>query len=386
MINYGKQYIDESDIKAVIDTLKSDFLTQGSKVPEFEEAIANKFGAKYSVAANSATSALHLSCLALDLGQNDILWTVPNTFVASANCALYCGAEIDFVDIDSRTWNICINKLKEKLIEADKNNSLPKILIPVHFAGQPTIQEEIWELSKKYNFRIIEDASHSLGASRNGNYIGNCKWSDITVFSFHPVKMITTGEGGMALTNDKKVAKKLDIFRSHGITRDLDLLEKNNFPKYYYEQHYLGFNYRLTDIQAALGISQLAKLDGFVSKRNSLALTYNNELAELPIEIPHISAGNNSSFHIYVITVKSDFLAYKSRDKIFQDLLKENIGVNLHYLPVHLHPYYKKMGFQEGQFKVAENYANTAITIPLYYSLKNNEQEIVINAIRKILK
>ena len=386
MINYGRQFIDDEDIQAVVDTLKSDFLTQGSKVPEFERAVCDRVNAKFAVAANSATSALHLACLAVDLKEGDIVWTAPNTFVASSNCALYCGAKVDFVDIDKDTWNMCPDKLRIKLEESKQKNLLPKAVIPVHFSGQPTIQEEIYKLSKEYNFIIIEDASHSIGSSRNNEPSGSCKWSDIAIFSFHPVKMITTGEGGMALTNNEEYAKKMDLFRSHGISRDSNFLEKNDLPKYYYEQHSLGYNYRMTDIHAALGISQLRKLDKFIDTRNKIALRYDSELKELPLHLPYIAEGNKSSYHLYVIKVKDTFSKQKSRDKIYSELIEMGIGVNLHYLPVHLHPYYRKLGFFDNQYPVSENYADNALSIPIFYSLTDDQQTKVIDSIKQALK
>ena len=386
MINYGRQFIDDEDIQAVVDTLKSDFLTQGSKVPEFERAVCDRVNAKFAVAANSATSALHLACLAVDLKEGDIVWTAPNTFVASSNCALYCGAKVDFVDIDKDTWNMCPDKLRIKLEESKQKNLLPKAVIPVHFSGQPTIQEEIYKLSKEYGFIIIEDASHSIGSSRNNEPSGSCKWSDIAIFSFHPVKMITTGEGGMALTNNEEYAKKMDLFRSHGISRDSNFLEKNDLPKYYYEQHSLGYNYRMTDIHAALGISQLRKLDKFIDTRNNIASRYDSELKELPLHLPYIAEGNKSSYHLYVIKVKDAFSKQKSRDKIYSELIEMGIGVNLHYLPVHLHPYYRKLGFFDNQYPVSENYADNALSIPIFYSLTDDQQTKVIDSIKQALK
>jgi len=386
MINYGKQYIDDDDINEVISILKSDFLTQGPTVSLFEQALSKKVGAKYGVASTNGTTALHLACLALDLKKGDILWTVPNTFVASANCARYCGAGVDFVDINPVTWNISVDKLEEKLILAKKENILPKVLVPVHFSGQPTEQERIWELSNKYGFKIIEDASHALGANRNGEPVGSCKWSDLSIFSFHPVKMITTAEGGMVLTNNSDLDKTMRLLASHGIKKSAPGNKFNLKPSYYYEQIALGYNYRITDIQAALGISQLKKLDTFVDKRNELALVYQENLKNLPIDLPTILPNNYSSFHIFVIRIKKEFLQKKPRDLIYQELIDHGIGVNLHYLPVHLHPYYQNLGFQKGEFIESEEYAESALTIPLYVNLTNSDQDRVISALKETLR
>ena len=386
MINYGKQYIDDDDINEVISILKSDFLTQGPTVSLFEQALSKKVGAKYGVASTNGTTALHLACLALDLKKGDILWTVPNTFVASANCARYCGAGVDFVDINPVTWNISVDKLEEKLILAKKENILPKVLVPVHFSGQPTELERIWELSNKYGFKIIEDASHALGANRNGEPVGSCKWSDLSIFSFHPVKMITTAEGGMVLTNNSDLDKTMRLLASHGIKKSAPGNKFNLKPSYYYEQIALGYNYRITDIQAALGISQLKKLDTFVDKRNELALVYQENLKNLPIDLPTILPNNYSSFHIFVIRIKKEFLQKKPRDLIYQELIDHGIGVNLHYLPVHLHPYYQNLGFQKGEFIESEEYAESALTIPLYVNLTNSDQDRVISALKETLR
>ena len=383
MIPYSKQFIDDKDIKSVVKVLKSPLITQGSIVPKFENKVASRCGSKYSFAVNSATSALHLACLALDLKKGDTIWTVPNTFVASANCGLYCGAKVDFVDININTYNICVDSLSEKLENAEKKNKLPKILIPVHFAGHPTKQDEIWRLSKKYKFKIIEDASHSLGAKYKNEDVGSCKWSDITIFSFHPVKMITTGEGGMLLTNDRRVASKVELLRNSGITRNSKLFKVKNREAWYYEQQLLGFNYRMTDIQAALGLSQINKLNKFLSKRNKIAKKYNKLLSSLPIRIPEVDLKAKSSFHLYVIRLND----YSSRSykKIFNYLRKNGIGVNLHYLPVHLHPYYRSLGFKEGDFPNAEKYSSEALSIPIHYELSDNEQVKIVSKISAIL-
>lgn len=383
MISYGRQQIDQSDIDAVIDVLQSDFITQGPVVPLFEKAVSEYCGAKHAVAVNSATSALHLACLALGLKASDILWTVPNTFVASANCGRYCGATIDFVDINKDTYNISVQFLKEKLIKAEKEGTLPSILVSVHFSGQPTEQEEIWKLAQKYNFKIIEDASHALGASRNDERVGSCKWSDITVFSFHPVKIITTGEGGMALCNDDELVWRMSLLRSHGVTRD-DKFMHGKFEPWYYEQLELGFNYRMTDIQAALGLSQLSRLNEFVERRNFLAKNYNKLLYDLPIKLPIISKKNYSAFHLYVIRLKKELINL-TYNEVFNYLRKNNIGASLHYLPVHLHPYYRNIGFKPGTFLEAERYAKEAISLPLYPELTDQEQDIVSRVLKAVL-
>jgi UDP-4-amino-4,6-dideoxy-N-acetyl-beta-L-altrosamine transaminase len=385
MIPYGHQDVDQSDLDAVTAVLRSDFLTQGEAVPRFERAVAERVQAKHAVAVNSATSALHLACMALHLGPGDRLWTVPNTFVASANCARYCGADVDFVDIDARTWNMDVAALEKKLIHAEKEQRLPKVVVPVHFAGQPTDQAAIWALSRKFGFKILEDASHSIGASREGEPVGSCRWSDITVFSFHPVKIITSGEGGMALTNDDSLAGRMRALRSHGITRDPALFETpGEEGPWKYEQQTLGFNYRMTDIHAALGASQLKRLDGYVERRNLLARRYDIALRELPLQLPTVSAGSRSAFHLYVVRI--DFTAVaKTRRSIFDALRARQIGVNVHYTPVHLHPYYRALGFRDGQFPEAEAYGQSAITVPLYPAMTEAQQDSVIAAIRETL-
>jgi len=377
---YSRQYLDKQDIDNVIKTLKSDVIARGKKIEEFEKKICKFVGVKYAVAVNSATSGLHIACLALGIKKNDLIWTVPNTFVASANAGLYCGANIDFVDIEWKTGNIDITKLEKKLKYAKKK---PTAIIPVHFSGQPTDQEKIYKLSKQYNFKIIEDASHSLGAKRNNVKVGNCKWSNITVFSFHPVKIITTGEGGMVTTNDKKLFEKLKIFRNHGITKNLKIMKNKNNSKWYYEQLYLGYNYWISDINASLGISQLKKINKFIKKRNEIAKIYNYNLKNTPIYLPKIKKGNLSSFHLYVIKLKNFNIKYYNR--IFKNLIKNNIDINLHYLPVHLHPYFKSKGFKKGNFPISENHAKSAISLPIYYDLKKSDQMKIIKNIKKII-
>ena len=392
MIPYGHQDINQTDIDAVVEVLRSDFITQGPAVPAFEQAVAKEAHARHAIAVNSATSALHIACLALDLGPGDRLWTVPNTFVASANCGRYCGADVDFVDIDPLTWNMSVPKLREKLLRAKRENQLPKVVVPVHFAGQPTDQEAIWELAREFGFKIIEDAAHAIGASRNGEPVGSCRWSDITVFSFHPVKIITTGEGGMALTNDGELSECMNMLRSHGITRDparmraSDRVSSASTPvpgasaPWYYEQQILGFNYRMTDIQAALGSSQLKRLHGYVERRNAIARRYDEALKDLPLQLPTVQTGNRSAFHIYVVRLLHKTPA-KSYGQVFEELRNRGIGVNLHYLPVHLQPYYRQFGFAPGQYPEAEAHACEALTLPIYPQMTDTDQDMVINAL-----
>jgi len=379
MIPYGRQSVSKKDIKLVVDVLKSNFITQGPVLDKFETSLASKVEAKYAVASNSATSSLLISCLALGLSKEDTLWTSPNSFVASANCALHCRAKIDFVDIDVNTGNISLDKLKEKLINAKKKNILPKILIPVHYAGQPTDQKEIWKLSNKYGFKIIEDASHSLGAHYLKEKVGSCKWSDITVFSFHPVKIITTCEGGMSTTNNKRLKDKMSMLRTHGITKNQSKMQNKNNGPWYYEQQMLGYNFRLSDVHAALGLSQLDNLDKFVKKRNEIARRYNDKLKFTNFELPKINKYNYSSYHLYVIKTKNE----KERKKIFKYLRSKKIGVNVHYIPIHLHPYYKKLGFKKGDFPICESYCSKIISIPIYPNLSKKEQDYVIYYLKK---
>ena len=383
-IPYGRQSISSEDIEYVSEVLKSDFLTQGPLVPKFEDKVKKYCEAKHAVASNSATSSLHLACIALDVGPGDIVWTSAITFVASSNCALYCGANVDFVDIDKKTFNICPKKLEQKLARAKNEGKLPKVVIPVHMCGQSCDMETIFNLGQKYNFKIIEDASHAIGASYKGKKVGSCKYSDIAVFSFHPVKIITTGEGGMATTNDKELATKMDIYRSHGITRNESLMEKEPDGAWYYEELGLGFNYRMTDIHAALGISQMGKLDNFVLKRQKIAEKYNNELSSLAIRIPFQLKSSFSSFHLYVIALdKPDANEHK---RIFKFMRSKGIGVNLHYIPVYKHPYYKKIGFEDQYCENAEDYYKSAISIPIYPDLSSKEQDYVVMTIKDALK
>jgi UDP-4-amino-4,6-dideoxy-N-acetyl-beta-L-altrosamine transaminase len=381
MIPYGRQEITEADIAEVEKVLRSDFLTQGPTVPRFEKSVANYCGASNAVAVNSATSALHIACLALGLKQGDYLWTSPNTFVASANCGAYCGANIDFVDIDPNTYNMSVDSLSAKLEKAEKKGQLPKIVIPVHFAGQPCKMPAIHELSKKYNFKIIEDASHAIGASYNQIKVGSCTYSDITVFSFHPVKIVTTGEGGMALTNNTKLADKMFRLRAHGITNDKTLMHKR--PKdeiWNYQQIELGFNYRMNDIQAALGLSQIKRLDDYVKIRHKLAKVYDKELRRLLIKTPLQSKGVYSSYHLYPIRIKEN-TKDTIQQKIYETLRKDGIAVNLHYIPVHRQPYYENLGFKKNDFPESEQFHREAISLPMFPTLSNQQQDIVIQSL-----
>lgn len=383
-IPYGRQDIDEADIEAVVSVLRSDFLTQGPAVPRFEQAVASRCGAKHAVAASSATSALHLACRALNLGPGDLMWTVPNTFVASANCGLYCGAEVDFVDIDPVSWNLSVSALRAKLAKAKSAKRLPKVVIPVHFSGQPTDQEAISQLAQEFGFKVIEDASHAIGASRHGEPVGSCRWSDITVFSFHPVKIITTAEGGMALTNNEQLAERMKLLRSHGITRDPNRMRCTSDGPWYYEQLDLGYNYRMTDLQAALGVSQMARLDEFVRRRNALAQRYDHLLADLPLQLPTVADGNASAFHLYVVRLRAQ-ATRKTHRAVFEKLREQGIGVNLHYMPVHLQPYYLDLGFVPGLCPEAERHGQEAITLPLFPGLTEAQQDKVVLAFNEAL-
>ncbi len=387
MIPYGKQEITKQDIDAVLSVLKSDFLTQGPQVPLFEASIISAVNVQHALAVNSATSALHIACLALDVGYGDVVWTTPITFVASSNCALYCGADVDFVDIDSDTYNMSADKLEQKLVYAKNNNlPLPKVVIPVHLCGQPCEMDKIHTLSNEFGFFIIEDASHAIGGKYQNNPIGNCEYSDITIFSFHPVKIVTTGEGGAATTNCPKLAKQMDLFRSHGITRDDKLMtaDAKNYGSWYYQQVELGFNYRMSEMQAALGVSQMTRLDEFVAKRNKLAERYNKLLKDLPLIIPMQIKDSYSGRHLYVIRLKLEEIGL-SQKQVFEKLRQSSIGVNLHYIPVHYQPYYKCLGFVEGQFPQSEKYYSEAITIPLFHSMTLEQQDEVIDTLKVIL-
>jgi UDP-4-amino-4,6-dideoxy-N-acetyl-beta-L-altrosamine transaminase len=384
VIPYGKQDITQQDIDSVVDVLKSDFLTQGPQVPAFESALTEHTGAQYALAVNSATSALHIACLALGLGEGDWLWTAPVTFVASANCGLYCGAKVDFVDIDSATYNMCPKKLEQKLITAKATGTLPKVVVPVHLCGQPCDMESIAKLAQEYGFKVIEDASHAIGGQYHEQPIGNCKYSDITVFSFHPVKIVTTAEGGAALTNQKELADKMALLRSHGITRDPELMEGDSHGGWYYQQVDLGFNYRMTELQAALGVTQMQRLDEFVAARHVLSKRYNQLLSELPLVLPYQLENTYSGLHLFVIRLKLDEISLTHK-QVFDALRENGIGVNLHYIPVHTQPYYQAMGFTEGGFPESERYYQEAISLPMFHGMTEEQQNTVVRVVTEIL-
>jgi UDP-4-amino-4,6-dideoxy-N-acetyl-beta-L-altrosamine transaminase len=384
MIPYGRQSVSQEDIDAVVSVLNSDWLTQGPVVPKFEQAVADYCGARFGIAVNSATSALHIACLALDVGPGDLVWVPANTFVATANCAIYCGADVDFIDIDSRTYNISVDCLRQKLVLAKSKNLLPKVVIPVHFAGQSCEMLEIFKLSKEFGFRIIEDASHALGGEYLEKRIGSCDFSDITVFSFHPVKMITTGEGGMTMTNDEDLAAKLVRTRTHGITSlpSLMELETDRLDEIWnFQQISLGFNYRLTDIQAALGLSQMESLSIFLERRREIAKIYDQNLAEIGVVLPWQDPTTNSSRHLYPIRL--DNFGKNNQKLVFESLIREGINVNLHYIPVYRHPFFERMGFEKGYCPEAESFFKSAVSIPIYPSLTDSQQEFAIERIRE---
>ena len=378
MIPYGRQEVTQDDIDAVVSVLQSDYLTQGPMVPRFEQAIANHVGAEYAVATNSATSALHIACLALGLGKGDWLWTSPITFVASANCGLYCGAKVDFVDIDPRTYNLCPKALEEKLITAEKEGKLPKVVVPVHLCGQSCDMEPIHRLGQKYGFSIIEDASHAIGGKYKGEFIGNGQYSDITVFSFHPVKIITTAEGGMAVTNSNELAAKMTRFRSHGITSNNHLMQRRPDEEIWnYQQIDLGFNYRMTDLQAALGVSQLDRLDGYIKRRHEIAHAYNEAFTDLPVITPWQHPDCYSSYHLYPVRIREG-LCGRTQRQVYDQLDLSGIGVNLHYIPVYRQPYYEAMGFDEGHCPVAECYHRETLSLPMFPTLPEAQLKTTI--------
>lgn len=385
MIYYGKQSINEADIKAVVDVLQSDFLTQGPVLERFEKKVAEYCGAKYAVAVTNATSALHIACRAAGLGEGDVLWTSPITFTASANCGRYCGADIDFVDIDTVTYNMSVDELEKKLQQAKDNGRLPKVVVPVHLAGQSCDMKRIHELSLEYGFSILEDASHAIGGDYLGTKVGSCAYSDMAVFSFHPVKIITTGEGGMVLTNNEELYKKLCLYRSHGITRDASLMTHDTDGPWYYQQIDLGYNYRMTELQAALGVSQMDRLDEFVNRRRYLVKRYNQLLQDLPVVTPQVLEGANPSWHLYMVRV--DFNKAKlDKVQFFAEMKKRGIVLNLHYIPVHTQPYYQKLGFKQGDFPKSEKYYEEIFTLPLYYDLTEEQQDDVVTALQHCLK
>ncbi len=385
MIPYGRHDIRQEDVEAVIEVLRSDFLTQGPVVPRFEQALAEEVSSRHGVAVNSATSALHVACLALGLGESDWLWTSPITFVASANCGLYCGAKVDFVDIDPKTYNICPDALATKLEQAEREDRLPKVVVAVHLCGQPCNMASIHELAKRYDFRVIEDASHAIGGKYQGEPIGNCRYSDITVFSFHPVKIITTGEGGIAVTNDKSLAERMALLRSHGITRASEQMTRQPDGPWYYQQVDLGFNFRMTEMQAALGLSQLERVDNYVARRNELAERYDRLLADLPVTTPWQHPDSYSGRHLYVIRLQLDQIESSHR-AVFESLYEQGIGANLHYIPVHTQPYYQQMGFQQGDFPEAECYYAEAISLPLFPTMTEEQQDQVVSAVAEAVR
>ena len=385
MIPYGKQDVNQADIDSVVSVLKSSFLTQGPQVPMFENALIKTTGVDHALAVNSATSALHIACLALELGKGDVLWTSPVTFVASANCGLYCGASVDFVDIDPATYNLCPKALEQKLVQAKKEGKLPKVIVAVHLCGQPCDMKAIHTLSIEYGFKVIEDASHAIGGRYLEQPIGSCEYSDITVFSFHPVKIVTTAEGGAALTNSKALADKMALYRSHGITRDEALMKNASHGGWYYEQIDLGFNYRMTELQAALGVSQMSRLNDFVSARHQLSKRYDKKLADLPITLPYQLPNTYSALHLYVIRLNLNEIT-KTHNEVFDELRENGIGVNLHYIPVHLQPYYQKKGFKYGDFPNAESYYSNAISLPMFHGMTHEQQDEVICKLSLILE
>jgi UDP-4-amino-4,6-dideoxy-N-acetyl-beta-L-altrosamine transaminase len=387
VIPYGKQDINQADIDSVVNVLQSDFLTQGPRTPLFEKTVSNYCGAKYGVAVNSATSALHIACLALGLGKGDWLWTSPNSFVASANCGLYCDAKIDFVDIDPKSYNLSITELEKKLIQAKQKGRLPKVLVPVHFAGQSCDMKKIHSLGQEYGFKIIEDASHAIGGKYLDRPIGGCQYSDITVFSFHPVKIITTAEGGLATTNNKNILVRMQLFRSHGVTRNPELMTKEAEAEgeWYYQQVDLGFNYRMTELQATLGVSQVQRLDEFVARRHILQERYDSLLSGLPIIRPYQDKHSFSALHLYPIQIDLSKVS-KNREQIFNELRKNGVGVNVHYIPIHTQPYYLQFGFREGDFPNSESYYSRTISLPLFHAMTVGQQDEVCDVLKRVLQ
>lgn len=384
MIYYGRQNINEADIEAVETVLRSDFLTQGPAIERFERRVADYCGVKYAVAVTNATSALHIACLAAGMGKDDVLWTSPITFVASANCARYCGSDVDFVDIDEKTYNMSADCLEEKLRKAKSEGKLPKMVIPVHLAGQSCDIQRIHALAEEYGFAVTEDASHAVGAGYLNTKVGSCAFSDMTVFSFHPVKIITTGEGGMVLTNREDLYEKLLLYRSHGITRNAaDMTHESDGP-WYYQQIDLGFNYRMTDLQAALGCSQMDRLDTFVTRRRELVARYDAALQELPVKTPYVMEGANPSWHLYVIRVNFTKVC-KSKREVFAQMAERGVALNLHYIPVHTQPYYEALGHRPEECPNAMEYYREALTLPLYYGLSDEEQDGVVENLTSVL-
>lgn len=385
MIPYGRQSISDEDVQAVVDVLKSDFLTQGPAVPAFEKAVAGYCGAAHAVAVNSATSALHIACLALGVGPGCRVWTSPITFVASANCALYCGAEVDFVDVDPRTFNLSPDALAAKLERAGRDGRLPQVVIPVHMAGQSCDMAAIHALGQRYGFRIVEDASHAVGASYKGTPVGDCRFSDIAVFSYHPVKIITTAEGGLATTNDAELARLMGLYRTHGVTRDLSTMEEEPHGDWYYEQQALGFNYRMTEMQAALGLSQMSRIDAFVAERRRLAARYDERLDGQPLSRPWQHSDTDSSWHLYIVRLDLSRNSV-SRRRVFDQLREKGVGVNLHYMPVYLQPYYRRLGFRPGLCPEAERYYEEALSIPLFATLTEEQQDHVVASLSEAVQ
>lgn len=381
MIPYGKHLVDEDDIDAVVEVLRNQFLTQGQVVPQFEKALCDYTGAKHCVAVNSATSGLHVACLAAGVGQGDLVWTVPNSFVASANCALYCGAQVDFVDINPSTRNIDLDALDNKLQAAAEQNRLPKVLIVVHFSGLSCDMQRIQALTQAYSVILIEDAAHGLGGSHRGAKIGSCVHSDMAVLSFHPVKSITSAEGGAVLTNQSQLLQKMQLFAKHGVTKDAALYLGESHGPWYYQQLELGYNYRLSDMQAALGLSQLTKLDSFIQRRAEIAKVYDQALAHLPLKLPLVEPESQSAWHLYMVE-----LTQHNRQSIYQQLHAKGVAVNVHYIPIHLQPYYQRLGFKEGDFPQSEHFYQNALTLPLFPSLSEKEQATVIQALEEVLQ